>query len=194
MKSIFTAGMLLLVMTFLTGVVYPLAMTGLAQGIFPAQANGSLLVRQNSVVGSKLIGQHFIGPEYFHSRPSAAGQNGYDAANSGGSNFGPTSRKLLDSVRENAKITRAESGVGPDYPVPSDLVTASGSGLDPDISPAAALLQAERIAKARGLSPAAVHNLIDRHITGRQLGLFGEPRVNVLELNLSLDTLKAEEN
>lgn len=193
MRQALTAAILLVLLTLLTGAVYPLAMTGLAQALFPGQASGSLIVRQGAVVGSKLIGQKFTGPEYFHSRPSAAGPDGYDAASSSGSNLGPTNDKLLASVEENAKKVRTDNRLGANAPVPSDLVTASGSGLDPDISPAAAYLQAGRIAMARGLAPEMVRGLVDGHVQGRQLGLFGEPRVNVLVLNLALDALKNAE-
>jgi len=190
MKQIRSAASLLVLMTLLTGVVYPLTMTGLAQVLFPAQANGSLITHENAIVGSKLIGQKFTGPEYFHSRPSAAGQDGYDATSSAGSNLGPTNNKLLDSIKENMKGVREDNGLSAITLVPSDLVTTSGSGLDPDISPSAAYVQVERVAKTRGLSTEAVRDLVESHILGRQLGLFGEPRVNVVELNLALDSLK----
>ena len=193
MRQALTAAILLVLLTLLTGAVYPLAMTGLAQALFPGQASGSLIVRQGAVVGSKLIGQKFTGPEYFRSRPSAAGPDGYDAASSSGSNLGPTNDKLLASVEENAKKVRTDNRLSANAPVPSDLVTASGSGLDPDISPAAAYLQAGRIAMTRGLAPEMVRGLVDGHVQRRQLGLFGEPRVNVLVLNLALDALKNAE-
>ncbi len=188
-QIISTIGMLL-TMTVLTGLVYPLAMTGLAQALMPFQANGSLVVEDGEPVGSRLIGQNFASAAYFHGRPSAAGQDGYDAAGSGGSNLGPTNKLLTDNVKDRLAKVRADNGLSPAAAVPADLVTASGSSLDPDISPAAARLQSERVAKARGLSTDAVRDLIEAHVKPRQLGLFGEPRVNVLELNLALDAMK----
>lgn len=167
----------------LLGIGYPLAITALARVLFPRQASGELIVRDGTPMGSRLIGQSFTGPEYFHSRPSAAG-NGYDASSSSGSNLAPTNRALIDRVNQSVAAEK-QPGDG----VPVDLVTASGSGLDPDISPAAAYYQAPRIAAQRHLPESAVRNLIDAHITPRQFGLLGEPRVNVLELNLALDEL-----
>lgn len=169
-----------------TGMLYPAVFTAVAQLVFPQEANGSLVTIHGRVVGSRLIGQPFTRPYYFHPRPSAAG-HGYDATASSGTNKGPTDRTLADSMI----APRIDSAVAIDHAtkgaIPADLVTASGSGLDPDISPASAQLQVERVASARGVSVAGVHELVTQHIQGRQLGLLGEPRVNVLELNVALD-------
>jgi K+-transporting ATPase ATPase C chain len=170
--------------TVLLGIFYPLVVTGLAQLLFPRQANGQLVKRNGVIIGSRLIGQPFSGPGYFHSRPSAAGDAGYDANASGGSNLGPTNQKLIDRVQ--ADVARLEKE-NPNAPVPADLVTASGSGLDPDLSPAAVEFQIPRVARERGMSDDQVRLLVRQHLLARQFGLLGEQRVNLLELNLSLD-------
>ena len=179
-----------LLMTLLLGVVYPLAMTGISQALFSKQSNGSLITVGGKTIGSELIGQNFAKPEYFHPRPSNAGANGYDPTASGGFNQGPTSQKLVDRVRAAIEQFRKEN---PDYtgPIPADLVTASGSGLDPHISPDSAHAQAARVAKARGLTAGALNQLIVEFTEGPDLGLLGEPRVNVLKLNLALDQHKS---
>lgn len=174
------------ILGIVTGGIYPLASWGLAQGLFPGRANGSLVARDGRVVGSSLIGQSFQSPAYFHPRPSAAG-DGYDAERSGGSNLGPLSKALVETVRARAAAYRIENGLAADADVPVDAVTASGSGLDPHITPANARIQARRVARARGLSEAEVLRRVEAHIEGRTLGILGEPRVNVLLLNLSLD-------
>ena len=174
-----------LVTTVLLGIIYPLVITGLAQVMFHDKANGQLITRHGEIVGSRIIGQAFTGPGYLHSRPSAAG-NGYDAANSGGTNLAPTNQKLIDRVNSDVAILQKEN---PGKPVPIDLVTTSASGLDPDITPAAAEFQVPRLARERGLGEDQVRQIIARHTYGRQLGFLGEPRVNVLEVNLALDDL-----
>lgn len=175
-----------LILTVITGLLYPLAITGVAQAIFPSAANGSLIEANGHTVGSTLIGQSFAKPEYFHPRPSAAGNNGYDAAGSSGSNLGPTNPALEKRLKESAQLFRKEN---PTFsgPIPADAITASGSGLDPDISPANALAQVARVAAARKLTPEQVTAMVNRSTEDRQFGILGEPRVNVLNLNLSLD-------
>jgi K+-transporting ATPase ATPase C chain len=196
MRRILTTALLMTVaLTVLTGVIYPFAMTGLAQVFFHDQANGSLITNaRGQVIGSRLIGQLFTTPQYFHGRPSAAvsatSPNGYAADASAGTQLGPTNTRLLTTTVALAAQIRKEDGLPPNYPLPADAVSSSASGLDPDISPSYAALQIPRVAKARRLSEAAVRALVQQHTVGRTLGILGEPRVNVLELNLALDTLK----
>ncbi len=182
-ENLKTAVLMTLLTTLIFGVIYPLSVTGIAQLLFPARANGSLIRANGRLVGSELLGQAFVGPEYFHSRPSGAG-TGYDASQSGATNLGPTNHQLLDRVKADAEKLHAEN---PGPPIPIDLVTMSASGLDPEISIAAAQFQVARIARARRLAEAEVQVLVSKHTLRRQFGFLGEPRVRVLELNLDLD-------
>lgn len=188
MKNFITAILMTVVTTVLLGLIYPLVVTGLAQVIFPYQANGSLIKNQaGEVIGSELVGQPFALPGYFQTRPSAAGSAGYDAGASSGSNLGPTSQKLIDRVKADVEKYRAEN---PGKPIPVDMVTTSGSGLDPHISPANAEFQIPRVAKERRMSEAEVRQIVAKYTEGRQFGILGEPRVNVLMMNLELDRVK----
>jgi potassium-transporting ATPase KdpC subunit len=184
-KNLITAFLMTIATTILLGVIYPLVITALAQVLFHDKANGQILQRNGEAIGSRIIGQPFTSAKYFHPRPSAAG-NGYDAANSGGTNYASTNQKLLDRINADAKSLHDEN---PGQPIPVDLITTSASGLDPEISPAAAEFQIPRIAHERGMTEAALRGLLQSHTAQRDLGLLGEPRVNVLELNLALDDL-----
>jgi potassium-transporting ATPase KdpC subunit len=192
MKNLFSEMRIALIATFSLAIllcgIYPLVVWGVAQVIFPHQANGSLIVQNGEIVGSELLAQNFTGPKYFHPRPSSAGDTGYDGGSSGGSNLGPTSKKLIDSVKERVEAYREENGLPASVTVPADAVTASASGLDPHISVPNALTQASRVAKARSLGQEVVQAMVKAHTEGRDLGLFGEERVNVLKLNLALDS------
>jgi K+-transporting ATPase ATPase C chain len=182
-RNLITAVLMTIVTTVLLGIVYPLAITAIAQVAFPDQANGQLIEQNGTTIGSRLIGQGFAGPGYFRPRPSATAVP-YDAANSAGSQFGPTNKKLIDAVTANVEAARKDN---PGAPVPIDLVTASASGFDPHITPASAAFQVPRVARERGMDEGDVTRLVEAHTEGRQLGFLGEPRVNVLELNLALD-------
>jgi len=186
-KNLLTAVMMTIVTTVIFGLIYPLVVTEIAQLAFPDQANGQLIRKNGIVVGSRIIGQPFSGPGYFHSRPSAAGAAGYDAGASSGSNLGPTNQKLMDRIKGEVEKLEAEN---PGKPIPVDLVTTSASGLDPHISPAAVDFQLPRVVRERGMSENEVRQLIAKHTSGRTFGFLGEPRVNVLELNLELDERK----
>lgn len=187
-RNLFTAFMMMILMTLITGIVYPLAATGLAQVLFHDKANGSIAYINQQPVGSLIIGQQFTDPRYFQGRPSAAG-SGYDAASSSGSNLGPTNQKLMDDIALRVDEIRRQNGLPNDAAIPADLATSSASGLDPHISPASAALQVERVARVRSLSVEIVREAVDKCTEAPQLGIFGEPRVNVLKLNMMLDQM-----
>jgi K+-transporting ATPase ATPase C chain len=188
-QLIYRAIMATIILAVITGIAYPLAVTGIAQLVFKEKANGSLIQKDGQIIGSKLIGQNFTRPEYFHPRPSAAGKEGYDASASSGSNLGPTNATLIAGIKANINKVRTENPGVKTGDIPVDLVTASASGLDPHISPAAAYLQVPRVAGARQIKEDTVKKLVDEYTEGRQFGVFGEPRVNVLLLNLALDKI-----
>jgi potassium-transporting ATPase KdpC subunit len=188
LRHLGTAVIFTVLSILLLGIVYPLLMTGIAHVLFPAQANGSLIEANGTLIGSDIVGQRFTKPQYFHGRPSAAGKNGYDPTATGGTNLGPTSKKLIDATRAAIVALRKENPQATG-PIPMDLVTSSGSGIDPDISPEAALYQVPRVARARGLDPAELRRIVRAHVRPRELGFLGEPRVNVLELNRAVDAL-----
>jgi potassium-transporting ATPase KdpC subunit len=188
-KNLITAFLMTIVTTILLGFIYPLVVTAVAQLVFKDKANGQIVQRNGEAIGSRIIAQPFISPKYFHPRPSFAGTNGYDATNSAGTNWASTNQKLIDRVKADAATLQAEN---PGQPIPVDLITMSASGLDPEISPAAAEFQVPRVARERGLAELTVRQLVEQHTEQRDLGLLGEPRVNVLELNLALDELSAK--
>jgi K+-transporting ATPase ATPase C chain len=188
LRHLGTAAIFTVLSILLLGIAYPVVMTGIAQALFPAQANGSLISANGKLIGSDIVGQLFTKPQYFHGRPSAAGKNGDDPTATGGTNLGPTSKKLIDSTRAAIAALKKENPEATGR-IPMDLVTSSGSGIDPDISPAAALYQVPRVARARGLDPAGVRRVVLAHVRPRELGFLGEPRVNVLELNRAVDAL-----
>jgi potassium-transporting ATPase KdpC subunit len=188
-KHLTTAFLMTIATTILLGVLYPLLITVVAQVLFKDKANGQLRYRNGVAIGSRIIAQPFTSAKYFHPRPSAAGNNGYDAGNSGGTNFGPTNQKLIDRIQADAKTLHDEN---PSQPIPVDLITTSASGLDPEITPAAAEFQIPRVARERGLPESTIRDLVQKHTDQRDLGLLGEPRVNVFELNLALDDLSRQ--